>query len=309
MTAISADDAADHELERHVLVGAQGRRSALAGPGAAAEIGEAPLEAVPDRGQRAEQADDAASGHRAGADVEHVGAADVVGAHLRDRHGAGRDHAGRDAAEVLDRRDQHQVGEHAAGAHDRGDARADDVADAEQRGIDLGGDRAGLEGLPEDLLGGLLPQVEDLHHRLVDEADAEAGEDGLGAGGARLGGGGGVPGLGGGAGGDRPLLGRGAGLQHLGAGGPLGVLEEAVLLDDERPAQRDHHQDPQQAAEHRDQHHPRDLEVEAEDHDRRHGDADAEGDRLAGRPGRLHDVVLEDRRPPEPEPRGARGRW
>ena len=42
-----------------------------------------------------------------------------------------------------------------------------------------------------------------------------------------------------------------AGDQHLGAGGAFGVLQLAVLLDDERPPQRDHHQDAEQAAEHR----------------------------------------------------------
>ena len=77
---------------------------------------------------------------------------------------------------------------------------------------------------------------------------------------------------------------------------PSGYLRMPCCCDDERAAQRDHHQDAEQAAEHRDQHHARDLEVEAEDHDRRHGHADAEGDRFAGRAGGLHDVVLEDRR-------------
>ena len=39
-----------------------------------------------------------------------------------------------------------------------------------------------------------------------------------------------------------------------------------------------------------------DVHLEAEQHQGRHGDADAEGDRFAGRPGRLHDVVFEDGR-------------
>ena len=77
---------------------------------------------------------------------------------------------------------------------------------------------------------------------------------------------------------------------------PSGYLSMPCCCDDERAAQRDHHQDAEQAAEHRDEHDARDLEVEAEDQDRRHRDADAERDRLAGRAGRLHDVVLEDRR-------------
>ena len=77
---------------------------------------------------------------------------------------------------------------------------------------------------------------------------------------------------------------------------PSGYLRMPCCCDDQRAAQRDHHQDAEQAAEHRDQHHARDLQVEAEDQDRRHRDADAEGDRLARRAGGLHDVVLEDRR-------------
>ena len=69
-----------------------------------------------------------------------------------------------------------------------------------------------------------------------------------------------------------------------------------MLLDDERPPQRDHHQDAEQAAEHRDDHDAGQVHVEAEEHQGRHRHADAEGDRLAGRAGRLDDVVFEDRR-------------
>ena len=49
------------------------------------------------------------------------------------------------------------------------------------------------------------------------------------------------------------------------------------------------------------------VHVEAEEQQGRHRHADAEGDRLAGRAGRLDDVVLEDRRRPRAErPREAR---
>ena len=74
-----------------------------------------------------------------------------------------------------------------------------------------------------------------------------------------------------------------------------------MLLDDERPPQRDHHQDAEQAAQHRHDHDAADVHLEAEQHQGRHGDADAEGDRLAGRAGRLHDVVFEDGRPADAE--------
>jgi hypothetical protein len=72
------------------------------------------------------------------------------------------------------------------------------------------------------------------------------------------------------------------------------IFQLAVARDDQRAAQRDHHQDPEQPAEHRDQQDARDFQVEAENKDRGHGDAQAERDRLARRARGLHDVVLED---------------
>ncbi len=96
-------------------------------------------------GSDADQADDPARGDRAGPDVEHIGAADIVRAHLADRRGSGRHDPGGEAAEELDRRDQHQVGQHPAGGHGRGDPRADDVADAEELRRDLRRDRTGRQ--------------------------------------------------------------------------------------------------------------------------------------------------------------------
>ena len=87
---------------------------------------------------------------------------------------------------------------------------------------------------------------------------------------------------------------RRPGLEHLGAGGAFGILELAVLRDDERAPQRDHHENAQQAAEQPHEHDAADLEVEPENHDGRHGDAEAEGDGLARGAGGLDDVVLED---------------
>jgi hypothetical protein len=83
-------DADEDEAHRQVVVGAQdfatAARRACPGP----EIAQTFAQAVPDGGQRAPQADDAARRHRTGTDVEHVGAADVVGRHLGDGHGSGR---------------------------------------------------------------------------------------------------------------------------------------------------------------------------------------------------------------------------
>jgi hypothetical protein len=69
-----------------------------------------------------------------------------------------------------------------------------------------------------------------------------------------------------------------------------------VLVDDHGAAHGDHHQDAQQAAEDTDQHDSGDFQVEAEDQDGGHGHAQAEGQRFAGRTGRLRDAVFQDRR-------------
>ena len=77
-SAIDDDEreaADEHDLHREVAVGAQHRRRAP--PRRRGSPCRPSLQAVPDRRQRAEQADDAARRHRAGADVEDVGAADL----------------------------------------------------------------------------------------------------------------------------------------------------------------------------------------------------------------------------------------
>jgi hypothetical protein len=74
-----------------------------------------------------------------------------------------------------------------------------------------------------------------------------------------------------------------------------------VLVVDQRPPQRDHHQNTQQAAEHRDHRHPPDLKVEPEDKYRRHRHADTERDRFTRRPRRLNDIVFENGRVARPE--------
>ena len=77
-----------------------------------------------------------------------------------------------------------------------------------------------------------------------------------------------------------------------------------MLGDDQGAAQRDHHEDAEQTAQHRDEHDARDLEVEPENHDRRHRHADPEGDGFPCASRRLNDVVLEDRRVLHPQLRG-----
>ena len=130
-------EAADqHPLHRDVPIGAPAR-----GRAAAVSL-EASAQAAPDHGQRSREAHHAARRHRARADVEHVGAADLVGAHVVDQLRPRRERSLQRVAEELDERDEQQVGEHPARAHDGGDARADDVAHAEQLGGNLRAHRA-----------------------------------------------------------------------------------------------------------------------------------------------------------------------
>ena len=123
-------------------------------------------------------------------------------------------------------------------------------------------------------------EVEDPRQRLPQRADAEAGEHHR-----------------------RQLAAALAGDQHVGARRAFRVRQHAVLLDDERAAQRHHHQHAEDAAgegEHRD------LEVvevgravRRQEDQRRDREDDAAGDRFAGRSDRLDDVVLENRRAAE----------
>jgi hypothetical protein len=85
-----------------------------------------------------------------------------------------------------------------------------------------------------------------------------------------------------------------ASLKHLGAGGALGILELAMLGDDQRAPQRDHHQDAQQAAEQPHKHYPGNLKVESQNHDGWHRNPQTERDRLPCGTGSLDDVVLQD---------------
>ena len=99
-----------------------------------------------------------------------------------------------------------------------------------------------------------------------------------------------------------PRIGRGATLEaieNLRRRSPFRVDEFLVLFDEERLPHRDHHENAEQTAEDGDGHHSRKFEVESDEQERRHGDADAECDRLAGRTRRLHDVVFENRRTAE----------
>ena len=209
--------------------------------------------------------DQAGGEHRAGADVADVGAPDLAGAHLRNQEGqAGggvvgevrmdrrerRRHVG---AQQRDERQQHQPRQHAAGEHRAGDARADDVADAQVLGRDVDVERGvrELAGARHRVADVLPEEVEGPRQRLPQRADAEAAEHQSGQLAAAL-----------------------AGDQHFGARRAFGVGQHAVFLDDQRAAQRHHHQHAEDAAGKR-QH--RDLRVVEVLRDRRAAGRSAPG--------------------------------
>ena len=84
------------------------------------------------------------------------------------------------------------------------------------------------------------PQLERRHEKLVDERDAERLKHRLGVYAAAF-----------------------AGDQHLGARRPFGVRQVAMLFDDERAAQRNHHQHTHQPAGDRENRDARDVEIVA----------------------------------------------
>ncbi len=107
----------------------------------------------------------------------------------------------------------------------------------------------------------------------VERAEAEAEED---AGGGRSAG--------------------GAGFDDFSAGGAFRVLEDAMLLHDERAAQWNHEQDAEIAADQGEHEDAEVFEVEAEEDERRKGKDDAGGDGLAGVSAGLDDDGFKDRR-------------
>ena len=130
-------------------------------------------------------------------------------------------------------------------------------------------------------------QLQAVGHELVDRGDAETPEHGGGAAAALL-----------------------TGHEHLGAGLALGIAELAVLLHDQRRAQRDHHQHAQHAAAQGDQADLHDGGHVAKSLRRphkqgRHRENRARGHGLTGRADGLDHVVLQNGVPLEDEADGA----
>ena len=87
---------------------------------------------MPNRRQGSEQANDATSRDRTRTDVKNVGAAYVVRRHIGDWHRSRRNDPGDAFTKELDGGDQYQVSKDPTCAHDRADARANNVADTKQ---------------------------------------------------------------------------------------------------------------------------------------------------------------------------------
>ena len=249
---------------------------------AAAQVLHAVAEGRDDGRQRPGEGDDAGGEHGAGAGVADVGAPDLAGGHRAEHLAAGRHRRERRRHELAhhrEQRQQHQPRQHAAGEHDAGDARPDDVADAHVLGRDVDVQRRVREerAARHRVADRRARQLDDPGEGLPRRPDAEAHEDGLGHVAALL-----------------------AGDQDVGAGGAFRVGQRAVLLDDQRPPQRHHHQHPEHAA---GEGAERDLQVgevagavREEEEEGGEGEDDAGRNRLAGGPDGLDDVVLEDRR-------------
>src|SRR5262249_18049046 len=99
------------------------------------------------------------------------------------------------------------------------------------------------------------PEIEYRRHAFVDKSDAKPDENHYCRGSASL-----------------------SRLQDLGAGGAFWVFQLPMLLNDEGTPQRDHHQNAEQTSEHRNRHDADRIHLKTEQEQRRHGDADTEGD-------------------------------
>src|SRR5512146_1847680 len=125
-------DGADHDADedgdhRDVAVGAF-RQSSLA----VAENAKRDSERIRDNAQRFHNSKDAGGGDRSHPDKANVVAVNLQRGHLRDWNGRRIDQRVHVAANEPDQRDEHEVGQDAAGAQDGGSAQAHHVTEAER---------------------------------------------------------------------------------------------------------------------------------------------------------------------------------
>ena len=102
------------------------------------------VSALTDRGQRADQGDEAGGRNRTRSHRANVRAPQIGGRHIFDQRCAWVERMSESRSEEIDGGHQDQPREDAAGKHDCRNPRADDVADAEVLGRAVGADAAAL---------------------------------------------------------------------------------------------------------------------------------------------------------------------
>ncbi len=269
-TSCDRDDTDADEAQRQIVVGSQ--RRLLIAADALTELCRADAKTADHHRNAAYQRDDAGGRHGAGTDVAHVARPDLARRHVVDElHGLGKERHGLRVAPVGDRRNNDQPGQQAAADHDGGNARPEDVADTEQRGRQVHADFALFQerNLQVHVAGyDAQPGGQELEQRATGETvEHEA----------------------------RTTAADLVGDEHFGARGAFGIGQLAVLPFDQEASQRDHEQDAQQAAAHRQQRHLQQLRRHAPHEQRRQREDHAARQRARGRPGGLRDIGFEDR--------------
>ena len=177
---------------------------------------------------------------------------------------------GRKRAEKANGRHQHQPGKNAAGKKNAGDARADDVADAEIFRRDVRAE--GGAGKPRGVIGGrIAPGSDRIHQHRVQAAEAQSPENAAGEGAAAI-----------------------ARYEHVGAGRALRIEKIAVFFDDELAAERNHEENAQPSANQSEEKYTPVFQRKAQENQGGQRENHAAGNRFTGRARGLHDIVFED---------------
>jgi len=191
-----------------------------------ANVFEARAQSGNDGGHGAEKSDESGGGDGSSGHGANVAFPNVVRTHERNGNGGGIDgHVVRKLAVKLDGGHDDEPGDDASGKKNSGNARADDVADAEVFGGDGGAE--GSAGKPRGAGLGLRdPSLDRVHEKGIDAAEAESPED---------------------AAGERATAFSGD--ENVSTGSAFRKRKIAVLFDDELAAERNHEENAEPSAE------------------------------------------------------------